>query len=454
MAKNKEIEEKPAKKDSFDVAIKNLFGDGFMRVGPAPKKEKIGTGHFDLDFSLTYGYLPTDVDLSTVVGYDPKEQLGLSRGILVEISGLEGSGKSSLAYRVCGMAQKSGLKAVWFDSERSFQNSLAELNGVNLDELALTDCMAPEAKDDVELWGEDIMDRFILTLKHAKELNIGVMVLDSVASLIPKAIGSQDATADTMAVLARLMSKTVPKVCQYAAKNDVLVIFINQIRENLKITFGDTQTTPGGNTPRFLASVRLKVNKRFGDDSIVWSEGESGLEDDKKVVGRISGISIVKNRLGKPLLDNKGKSIVLPLPIFYEKYFLDSPEIAFDEARKLKLISVRTGVFSWRRDNDEVIKVQGRIPFMKHLVENDLIEEFINNVIDAHKENKSVAPPELSNVNFKVLKKKFAAQVKEKVLSTEELTQDDHEANKNSFINNTDIDLEEEIKPDKKSKKK
>ncbi len=257
-----------AKKKNIDAALDNL--DGFMRQSARAKvKTNIPTGHFDLDFGLHFGFLPSNVDLSELKDYDPKIPLGLPCGRLVELYGGEGSGKSSLAYRVCGMAQKMGYGAAWIDLEHSFEEDLATLNGCNVDELYFSEAFDEEDPDKI-FYAEDIMDKIVAICRNAAKNNIKVVVLDSVANLIPHAVGVSSANDDTVALLARVLSKTLPKVAQHAAIHDVLVIFINQIREKPGVMFGNPETTPGGRALKFNASVRLRMTKRNSKEQLIF----------------------------------------------------------------------------------------------------------------------------------------------------------------------------------------
>ena len=117
-------------KKKTDTAMKNL--QGFFKRGADFKSSgNMLTGHFDLDFAIHYGYLPSAGDLSELEGYDPAKTLGVPLGKLVEIFGEEGVGKSSLAYRIVGYAQKLGYDCCWIDTENSFSSQLAAINGVD-----------------------------------------------------------------------------------------------------------------------------------------------------------------------------------------------------------------------------------------------------------------------------------------------------------------------------------
>lgn len=389
-----------AKKKTFDVAMENL--DGFMSKGAREKvKQNIPTGHFELDFGLHYGCLPSNVDLSTLKNYDPKVPLGLPCGRLVELYGEEGSGKSSLAYRTCGMAQKMGYNALWIDTEHSFEESLAELNGLDVDELYYSKAYDTEDPDKI-YYAEDIMDKIVAACKNSDKHNIKVIVLDSVANLIPKDVGISSANNDTMALLARILSKTLGKVAQYASMHDVLVIFINQIREKPGIMFGNPTTTPGGRALKFNASVRLRMTKRGSKDELIWAEQEVDGETKNIIVGRNSGMAVDKNRCGPPLLDETGNNIIIDLPVYYQAYFPDIEELAFNTARQIKLVSVRTGTYTWKSSNKEIgdVKIDGKNAFIENIIDRGWLSDFINEIISKANEDDVILPPEILKLDI------------------------------------------------------
>jgi len=408
------------KTKGMDIALTNL--DGFMTKGARDKSRiNIPTGHFDLDFALHYGEKPSSIDLSTLKGYDPKVPLGLPCGRLVELYGEEGSGKSSLAYRVCGMAQKMGHKALWIDLEHSFEENLAELNGCNVDELLYSEAY-DKAKPDKIYYAEDIMDKIVAACKGSKDHGIKVIVLDSVANLVPHAVGEGSANDDTMALLARILSKTLGKVAQHAAINDVLVIFINQIREKPGVMFGNPQTTPGGRALKFNASVRLMMTKRTSKEQVIFTDEEDVNGDIRKViVGRNSGLVIAKNRCAKPLLDETGGSFTLDLPVYFKEHFPEIEEVAFNMARQIKLVSVRTGVYTWKSSNEEIgdIKITGQSAFIKNLMVNSLLVEFIKEIKERAIENGVLLPPEMLKVDMKDVEKLMKKTAKELLKNSE-----------------------------------
>lgn len=221
-----------AKKQKEDAVIKNL--KGFVRLGAETNSPgNISTGHFDLDFAIHHGCLPGGSDLSQIKNYDSKKTYGMPRGKIVEVFGEEGGGKSSLAYRVCGFAQKMGYSCAWIDTEHSFSDDLAQINGMDRTEVYYSD-MSNENDEDVVFHAEDVFDAIIALCKSG----VKVIVLDSVANLVPKARMEKEAAKQTVGIVARLMSENLGKIANYASKYGVLIIFINQLREKIGIMFG------------------------------------------------------------------------------------------------------------------------------------------------------------------------------------------------------------------------
>ncbi|NJL70137.1 MAG: hypothetical protein HC888_00385 [Candidatus Competibacteraceae bacterium] len=229
------------KAKASNIALDNL--KGFFQFGAETNiPGYIPTGHPKLDFALHYGEDLTKVDLSTIKGYDPSTILGLPLGRIVEVFGKPGSGKSSLAYRTCGYAQKLGYRVAWIDAEQSFSEALAVINSVDIDPESQNFLLSDLTnRDDAEkvFAAEDVFNNIIELCKmNAKGFNLGVIVVDSVASLVPKALMESKAEELKPGALARLMAENLKKVGNYAAKFGVLVIFINQIREKIGVMFG------------------------------------------------------------------------------------------------------------------------------------------------------------------------------------------------------------------------
>jgi recombination protein RecA len=344
----------------------------------------IPTGHFALDFAINFGCDPSNVDLNTLEGYDSSTALGLPLGKVVEIFGEEGGGKSSLAYRAAGAAQKLGYTVAWLDAEHSFSRALAEINGCDPN-----DIIYPNNN----LCAEEFLDLIhslcnaekIPMVKNGKKTYVDspkVIVLDSIASLIPRAVDESLSDQQFMGLLARLMSQRLSKIAASVEANQVLLIFINQLREKIGLNFGNQETTPGGRALRHCFYLRLKVTKRKNKDANLYKiDEESGEEI---LIGNRSYVNIIKNRFAKPLMDS------IDVPIYYEKYFPDLEDIVFDAGRQTKLISIRKGVFSW---ND--IKVEGRKAFISKVRENNLFKNLLAEIKDKAKEENILLSPEL-----------------------------------------------------------
>ena len=370
-----------------DIALENL--KGFIKKGARAKNRGfVPTGHFSLDFAIKYGRLSNDVDLNSLKDYDPATPLGLPLGRIVELFGAEASGKSSLAYRVCGYGQKLGLPAAWIDTEHSFEEELAELNGLDVDNLYYSS-LYDDDDPDKNFFAEDILDNMVDLSKNGMR----IIVLDSVANLIPRQVDEDSAEKQNIAKLARLLSGQIGKLAHYAAKHNVLIIFINQIREKPGVMFGSPETTPGGRALKFNSSVRVKMTKRSTTDSIIFVDDEDET-DGKRIIGRYSGVVLEKNRMGPPFLDAKGKAIVLDIPVYYKPYFPDLAERLFDSGRQLKIISVRKGVFTWGD-----VKIEGRKAFIEQLKSNGSESKLLKELKDFSAENKTLLPPEVMLAN-------------------------------------------------------
>ena len=355
------------------VGIENL--KGFAKKGARFVLHNVPTGHPAIDFALHYGMEVSGVDLNTIKDYDPAKPLGFPLGRMIEIYGQTGSGKSSLCYRVVGSAQKMGLSCMWFDAEQSFSDSLAVINGVNLDELWLaerTSC------------AEEHLDNIV----KAIESGIKVIILDSIAGLVPRYRMENSSEDQTRALKARILSEMVPKIGIKATEHGCLVIFINQIRRDLGVKFGDNSKTTGGETVPFFTSIRLNMFKRIGVKDAIFIKDDS-TKDGKRYIGHYSGLKIEKNRFGKPLVDSTGKKIIMDVPIYFESYFPNIAETAFEVGRQLKIISARKGFFTW---NDT--KIEGQGEFMKYVKLH--LKELVSE-IKKTKDKDFVLPTEIEN---------------------------------------------------------
>jgi len=202
---------------------------------------------------------------------------GLPRGRIVEIYGPESSGKSTIALSVVTEAQKLGLRCAYIDAEHALDPIYMQSLGVDLDNLLLS-------QPDYGEQALEIVDRLIKTGE------IGVVVIDSVASLIPKAELEGEMESAQMGLQARLMAKAMRKLVGLASENKTLLIFINQLRNKIGIMFGNPETTPGGMALKYAASVRIDIRKK---EDIKDKDGNS--------IGVAVKAKVIKNKMAPPL---------------------------------------------------------------------------------------------------------------------------------------------------------
>jgi recombination protein RecA len=368
-------------KKEKDIVFENLAG--FIRLGAVEKTENIPTGHFNLDFVIHYGTLPEMADISSILGYDPAKSLGLPLGKVVEFFGEEGGGKSSLAYRVIGNAQKLGYKVAWIDTENSFSEDLAEINGADSSNIYLSNLVNYE-DENVTYAAEDVLDAIPKLCKSG----VKVVVVDSVANLVPRVRMEADAEKMMIGTLAKLLTENLGKIVNYAAKYGVLVIMINQLREKPGTLWGDPETTPGGRSLKHNASLRIKVSKMNSKDAQILVKDENGKE---RLIGRYARVNIAKNRFGKPFFDS------FPITTYYEKYCPNIEDIMFMTARNLQIITVRTGIFTWAGEDkkDPILKVEGQRAFIEALKEKNLQNKLFGDILKEATSTKCLLPPEL-----------------------------------------------------------
>ena len=239
--------------------IERAFGKGsVMRLGQkdtAVETEVYSTGSLGLDIALGIG--------------------GLPKGRIIEIYGPESSGKTTLTLHVIAEAQKAGGSCAFIDAEHALDPSYAKKLGINLDELLIS-------QPDTGEQALEIADTLV------RSGAIDVLVVDSVAALVPKAELEGDMGDSHMGLQARLMSQALRKLTGSIAKSGCMVIFINQIRQKIGVMFGNPETTTGGNALKFYASVRLDI-RRIG-----------ALKDKDQVVGNQTRVKVVKNKMAPP----------------------------------------------------------------------------------------------------------------------------------------------------------
>tara|TARA_B100000401_G_scaffold67661_1_gene40718 strand:+ start:796 stop:1773 length:978 start_codon:yes stop_codon:yes gene_type:complete len=249
------------KKQSLDNALKQIekeYGQGtIMKLGTKDIVEvgSISTGSFSLDKALGIG--------------------GLPKGRVVEIYGPESSGKTTLTLQVIAECQKAGGSAAFIDAEHALDPEYAKALGVDIDELVVS-------QPDTGEQALEVTD----TLIQSKSLD--VIVIDSVAALVPRAELEGDMGDSHVGLQARLMSQALRKITGNIQKSNTMVIFINQIRMKIGVMFGSPETTTGGNALKFYSSVRLDI-RRVG-----------AIKDGDEVVGNETRVKVVKNKVAPP----------------------------------------------------------------------------------------------------------------------------------------------------------
>ncbi|CAA7623104.1 recombinase RecA [Magnetospirillum sp. SS-4] len=239
--------------------IERAFGKGsIMKLGQKDsvvETEVVSTGSLGLDIALGIG--------------------GVPRGRIIEIYGPESSGKTTLALHIIAEAQKKGGTCAFVDAEHALDPSYARKLGVNLDELLISQ---PDA-------GEQALEISDTLVRSGA---VDVLVVDSVAALVPRAELEGEMGDNHMGLHARLMSQALRKLTGSVSKSKTIVIFINQIRMKIGVMFGNPETTTGGNALKFYASVRMEI-RRVG-----------AIKDRDEVVGNQTRVKVVKNKLAPP----------------------------------------------------------------------------------------------------------------------------------------------------------
>ena len=239
--------------------IEKAFGKGsVMKLGTSGENldvQAVSTGSLGLDIALGIG--------------------GLPKGRIVEIYGPESSGKTTLALHVVAEAQKTGGTCAFVDAEHALDPVYAKKLGVNIDDLLISQ---PDA-------GEQALEIADTLVRSGA---VSVLVVDSVAALVPRAELEGDMGDSHMGLQARLMSQALRKLTSSISKSNCLVIFINQIRQKIGIMFGNPETTSGGNALKFYASVRLDI-RRIG-----------AIKDKDDIIGNQTRVKVVKNKVAPP----------------------------------------------------------------------------------------------------------------------------------------------------------
>ncbi len=307
--------------------IERAFGKGsIMKLGQREvvDADAISTGSLGLDIGLGIG--------------------GMPRGRVVEIYGPESSGKTTLALHVVAEAQKLGGTCAFVDAEHALDPAYAKKLGVNVDEMLISQ---PDA-------GEQALE-IVDTLVRSGAID--VLVIDSVAALVPRAELEGEMGDHHVGLQARLMSQALRKLTGSVARSNTLVIFINQIRIKIGVMFGNPETTTGGNALKFYSSMRLEI-RRVG-----------AIKDRDEVVGNQTRVKVVKNKLAPPFKQ-------IEFDIMYGEGISKMGEI-LDLGVKAGIVE-KSG--SWFSYNSERIG-QGRENAKKYLRENSRITEVIEAAI-------------------------------------------------------------------------
>jgi len=252
------MEDKTKALDAALGQIERAFGKGsIMRLGDdhAVEIATISTGSLSLDIALGIG--------------------GVPRGRVVEIYGPESSGKTTLALHIIAESQKAGGTCAFIDAEHALDPLYARKLGINLDDLLISQ---PDT-------GEQALE---ITDTLVRSGALEVLVIDSVAALVPRAELEGEMGDSLPGLQARLMSQALRKLTGSISKSDTTVVFINQIRHKIGVMFGSPETTSGGNALKFYASVRLDI-RRIG-----------AIKERDEVVGNQTKVKVVKNKLAAP----------------------------------------------------------------------------------------------------------------------------------------------------------
>ena len=239
--------------------IEKQFGKGsIMKLGDAPD-------------AASFPAIPTDImtlDLALGVG-------GIPRGRVIEIYGPESSGKTTLSLHIVAQAQKHNGVAAFVDAEHALDPDYSKLLGVNIDDLLLSQ---PDS-------GEQALEITDMLVRSAA---LDIVIIDSVAALVPRAEIEGEMGDAHMGLQARLMSKALRKLTSSINKSKTTVVFINQIREKIGVMFGNPETTPGGRALKFYSSVRLDI-RRLGT-----------IKEGQDVIGARTRAKVVKNKVAPP----------------------------------------------------------------------------------------------------------------------------------------------------------
>ncbi len=359
MAIKEAVKEETGKDKALKMALDKIekdFGKGsIMRLGDktAVSVDYIPTGSLALDIALGIG--------------------GVPRGRVIEIYGPESSGKTTLAQHIVAQCQKKGGIAAFIDAEHALDPEYAQALGVNIDELLISQ---PDT-------GEQALE---IAEELVRSGAIDIIVIDSVAALVPKEEIEKGMDAQQMGLQARLMSKALRKLTGIVGKTNTTVIFINQLRMKIGVMYGNPETTTGGNALKYYASLRMEIRKVSGED-IKNKEGEN--------IGNRVRVKVAKNKVAPPFR-------VAEFDIIFGKGICALGNI-LDVAVNFDIVKKAGAWFSY---NDEKLG-QGRDKSKEFLEENPKILEEIEIKVREKLANKN-APPVVKNADEE---KKVAVEV-------------------------------------------
>ena len=317
------------KKCALETAISQIeksYGKGaIMRLGAdlPVNVESISTGSISLDIALGIG--------------------GVPKGRIIEIYGPESSGKTTLALQILASAQKSGGEVAFIDAEHALEPAYARALGVDIDSLLISQ---PDT-------GEDAL---AITETLVRSGALDVVVIDSVAALVPRSEIEGEMGDSSVGVIARLMSQALRKLAGTISKTNCIVIFINQLREKIGVSYGNPETTPGGRALKYFSSVRIDVRRI------------ETLKVGGEMVGNRTRAKVVKNKVAPPFREAE-------FDIMYGEGISKLGEI-IDLGVKLELIE-KSGAWFTVAEN----RIQGRDGVKHFLAENPEIADDIERQI-------------------------------------------------------------------------